>query len=123
MKGYVTTLNSISGKSELEMERALGFRAGALKAGYAVYALAAPVSIDEFDWRDRTRYSGGWDVDSSIRFGSNPNTLWSVQRRDELRAALGKKRNYNERATDLAIEQILRGEVAKLKCVTAQRGS
>ena len=114
MKGYVTTLGSIAGKSTLDLEKALGFNAGALKAGYTVYALVSFVTINEFDWRDRTRYSDGWHADPTIRFGSNPGTVWSVQRRDELRAALGKQNNYDESATDLAIERILRTELIKL---------
>jgi hypothetical protein len=40
--------------------------------------------------------------------------VWLVQRRDELRAALGKLNNYDERATDMAIERILRAELVKL---------
>jgi hypothetical protein len=87
-KGYVTTLGSVSGKGDAELERTLGFNAGSLKAGFDIYRLLDPVAINEFDWRDRTRYSAGWHIDPTIPFGSNPNVRWAVQRRDELRAAL-----------------------------------
>lgn len=113
-KGYVTTFQSIAGKSPTELERTLGFSAGALQGGYDVFALKSPVSIDEFDWRDRTRYSAGWHADPTIKFGSNPSTVWLVQRRDELRAALGKLNNYDERATDAAITRMLTVELGKL---------
>ena len=113
-KGYVTTLGSVSGKGDAELERTLGFNAGSLKAGFDTYRLLDPVAINEFDWRDRTRYSAGWHIDPTIRFGFNPNVRWAVQRRDELRAALGKQYNYNEKVTDLAIERILREELVKL---------
>ena len=113
-KGYVTTLGSVSGKSDAELASALGFNAGSLRAGYEIYRLVDPVFINEFDWRDRTRYSAGWHIDPTIRFGSSPNVQWGVQRRDELRAALGKQYNYNERLTDLAIERILSAELVKL---------
>lgn len=121
MKGYVTTLESISGKANSELEQTLGFSSGSLSAGFSVYALEGTVAKDEFDWRDRTRYAGGWHADPSIKFGSNPNTVWQVQRRDELRDALGKQHNDNEQATDQAIERILHVELEKLNVRTGPR--
>jgi hypothetical protein len=113
-KGYVTTAGSIGGKSNVELARALGFAPGSLNSGYEIYRLVEPVYVNEFDWRDRTRYSAGWHIDPTIRFGSDPNARWAVQRRDELRAALGKQNNYNEKLTDAAIERILGAELQKL---------
>ena len=118
MKGYVTNFASIAGKHSGELEQALGFSPGAFRHRYSVFSLAAPVSMNEFDWRDRTRYSGGWHADPTIKFGSDPRAVWLVQRRDELRAALGKLHNYDEQGTDAAIEKILRGELAKLNIRT-----
>jgi len=114
MKGYVTTFQSVTGKAPAELEQVLGFSPGTLRGGYDTFALFDPVSINEFDWRDRTRYSGGWHSDPTVKFGSDPSTVWLVQRRDELRAALGKLNNYDERATDAAIFRIMSAEMAKL---------
>ena len=95
-KGYVTTLSSIGSGRPSEVEMRLGFGSGSLGSGYALYALDAPVGLNEFEWRDTTRYSGGWKADPTIEFGKDPSIIWSVQRRDELRAELGKKLGYDE---------------------------
>jgi hypothetical protein len=121
MKGYVTTLDSILGKTDYEMEQALGFSQGALKSGYKVYALTEPVSASEFYWRDKTRYSGGWRADPSVKFGSDPNVVWGVQRQDELRAALGKKLNYDEKAVDAVMDGVLRESLTDLNQRTGPR--
>ena len=67
MKGYVTTLESILGKTNYELERSLGFNEESLKPGFELYALTEAVYEGEFIWRDKTRYSGGWHADASIR--------------------------------------------------------
>jgi len=114
MDGYVTTLESILGKTIYELEEALGFSHGTLKDGYQVYALTETVSSDEFYWRDKTRYSDGWHADPSIEFGSDPNVVWQAQRQDELRAALGRKFNYDEKTVDTAIDEIMQRSLAEL---------
>jgi len=106
MKGYVTTLQSVLGKTDYELEDSLGYRHGSLKPGFEIYALAQTVNIGEFVWRDKTRYSAGWHGDPSIKFGDDPNVVWGVQRQDELRAALGRKLNYDEKTVDLEIDKL-----------------
>lgn len=105
MGGYVTQWSALKYLSITKLEAALGFNPGALKYGYAVYGLADKVGIDDFEWRDRTRYSGGWHADRTIEFGT-AGLVWSVQRIDELRAALGKKLNYSESAVDEELKKI-----------------
>ena len=92
LKGYVTTYRSIAGRSNQELELALGFQMGALDSGYVVYALCESVQAGEFEWKDRTSYSAGWHYDPSIHE--------YVQRYDELRAQLGKQNNWSEAKTD-----------------------
>jgi hypothetical protein len=99
MKGYVTTYAAIAGKSASELEQSLGFHPGALTSGYLVYALSSPVAVGEFEWKDRTKYSDGWHYDLSINE--------YVQRRDELRAHLGKSNNWDEVATDLQLARFM----------------
>ncbi len=113
-RGYVTTLESILGKTGSELEQSLGYSAGRFSKGYNVYALTDTVHTGDFVWRDKTRYSAGWHPDSSIQFGSDPNAVWSVQRRDELRAALGRKLNYDEKAVDSEIAKIMERRLAEL---------
>ena len=43
MKGYVTTLDSILGKTNYELERCLGFNERSLKPGFELYALTETV--------------------------------------------------------------------------------
>jgi len=116
LKGYVTTLSSVTGRSETEIEEALGFNRGSLGGGYYIYALAAPVSVNEFEWKDQTAYSDGWHFDPLITpfKAQGDATIYGVQRQDELRAHLGKIHNYDEAATDRAIDDIMRVQVAKL---------
>ena len=89
----------VAKRDRRDLERALGFNAGALKAGYSVYALISPIALGEFEWKDRTRYSDGWHFDPTI--GEY------VQRADELRAALGKQNNWQEDATDRQIKILM----------------
>jgi hypothetical protein len=113
-KGYVTTYSAISRRSSADIERSLGFNAGRLAKGYAVYALIGLVNISEFEWRDRTRYSAGWHPDPSIKFGTDPSVIWCVQRRDELRAAMLKKHGGDERAADAEITKVLEFAASRL---------
>ena len=99
MFGYVTTLESIVGKSAEDLEAALGFNRGALMPGYWVFRLAEMVDPQDFEWKDRTRYSDGWHYDASIDE--------YVQRRDELRAHIGKRNDYDERTTDAQLDDFM----------------
>ncbi len=113
-KGYVTVLAAVEHKSKTELERALGFNTNALRQGYRLYALMGLVGLNEFEWKDRTRYSDGWHADPTIKLSSTEDLVWSVQRQDELRAALGKQHGYDEKATDRAISDIMAKQLAKL---------
>lgn len=106
MKGYVTTYAAIAGSSLRDLEQRLGFQPGALADGYCIYALTSPVAADEFDWKDRTRYSDGWHYDPSIDE--------YVQRRDELRAHLGKSNSWDEAATDRQLERFMQEQQRRL---------
>jgi hypothetical protein len=121
MKGYVTTLQSVLGKTDYELEDSLGYRHGSLKPGFEIYTLAQTVNAGEFVWRDKTRYSAGWHRDPSIKFGDDPNVVWGVQRQDELRAALGRKLNYDEKAVDLEIDKLRQRDVLELNMRTGPR--
>jgi hypothetical protein len=114
--GYVTTLAAIQGRSPADVEQRLGFGPGSLKSGYDIYALVAPVLLKEFEWKDQTAYSDGWHFDASVKpFNDRGDpTVYGVQRRDELRAHLGKLHNYNEAAVDRALDAIMRVQLAKL---------
>jgi hypothetical protein len=105
-KGYVTTQAAITGRNATEIEIALGFGPGSLADGFYVFALAEPIEVKDFEWKDRTMYSDGWHYDPSI--GEY------VQRRDELRAHLGKLNSYNEAVTDGKIVDIMQGQVQRL---------
>jgi hypothetical protein len=106
LKGYVTQFHAIKHLGVGDLERALGFGAGALAKGYAIYGLAARVEIDDFVWRDRTAFSGGWHGDPSIMLSANDPYIWGVQRIDELRAALGKRFNYVESMVDAELTRL-----------------
>jgi len=71
-----------------------------------IYALVAPVAIGEFEWKDRTRYSDGWHYDPSINE--------YVQRRDELRAHLGRLNSWDEAATDRQLDQFMEQQRGRL---------
>ena len=120
-KGYVTTLDSILGKTDYELEQLLGFSRGRLEPGYKVFSLSDTVYLRDFIWRDKTRYSAGWHGDPSIQFGSDPNVVWGVQRWDELRAALGRKLNYDEKAVDSEIAKIMERRLEELNVRTGDR--
>jgi hypothetical protein len=104
--GYVTTLDSVARRGSVELARALGFAPGALMGGYVVYALADPVALPDFEWKDRTSYSDGWHFD--------PRIGEYVQRQDELRAHWGKRSGYDESATDARLREIMAGHVRRL---------
>ena len=104
--GYVTTFSAIDGKSVSEVERSLGFNPGALRDGYLVYELLSPVELADFEWKDRTTYSGGWHLDRSINE--------YVQRGDELRSHFGKHTNYDEPATDALLQRVMENQRRRL---------
>lgn len=92
IKGYVTTYSAVAGLSHANLEVSLGFASGTLAHGYRAYQLSSPVGPNDFEWKDRTKYSGGCRYDISI--GEY------VQRADELRANLGKRHGYIEAVVD-----------------------
>jgi len=110
--GCITDLRPLIGKSNVELEDALGFSRGAFGSGYWLYRLAEPLSLDDFDWLDRTKFSDGWQW----------RNLWTgrgwiyeaVPRKDLLRALFGKKLNYNEEAVDRALLKFKVGELEKI---------
>ena len=106
LDGYVTVMQAIAGKSAVEIENALGFSPGALKNGFYVLALDAPIVAAEVEWKDRTMYSDGWHFDRTI--GEY------VQRQDELRAHLGRLNNYDESKTDANLGELLQRHVERL---------
>jgi hypothetical protein len=106
LAGYVTTMASIVGRTAPELERSLGFGDGSLADGFLVYALDDPVAVDDFEWKDRTTYSDGWHYDWTIDE--------YVQRRDELRAHLGKQHDYDEAKTDAELLAFMRAQADRL---------
>lgn len=106
MAGDVTTYISIAGKTGPEIEMRLGYKPGRLSAGFDVYELKQEVSVGDFEWTDRTRYSGGWQLQRGIgEF---------ARRFDVLRAEYGKKFGYDEARVDQELDKLLRREAAKL---------
>jgi hypothetical protein len=59
IQGDVTTLNWIGPRPPAAVERALGFRAGRLAAGYWVLLLKEPLRPDDFVFAGTTLRSGG----------------------------------------------------------------
>lgn len=59
LTGYVTQLDQITEKNGTDLALALGYTAGALAEGYALYFLIQQVGMADFRWKDRSRYSGG----------------------------------------------------------------
>jgi hypothetical protein len=110
--GCVTTLESVLGKTDQELEAALGYKRGWLRPSFELYALAEPVLAGEFLWLDKTRYSAGWHADPSIDLGDG--LIWSVPRDAELRAAFGRKLNYDEKAVDQEIAKLREKDVERL---------
>jgi hypothetical protein len=107
MTGYVTTVESIRGRTNFELEQALGFGEGTLAPGFDVYRLVEPVYKGDFVWRDKTRYSAGWHADPSVKFGPDSSVVWCVQRQDELRWALAKRHNFDDHAIDVEVQTIM----------------
>jgi hypothetical protein len=60
LKGDVTSLSAIRGKSAFELELGLGFHPGRLALGFALLQLIEPVSLGDFTWGGTTQHSGGW---------------------------------------------------------------
>lgn len=110
MDGYVTTHAAIAGKNVRDLEQALGFLPGALTKGYRVYELISPVTMDEFEWKDRTRYSGGWHYD--------PPSNEYIQRHDQLRFHLAKSNGWNEAAADAQLKRFMEEHCVRLNVRT-----
>lgn len=105
-KGYVTTYRAVAGRNHADLEKALGLASGDLSNGYRVYQLADPVGPNDFEWKDRTRYSDGWRADRRIGY--------YVRRTDELRADLGKKHGYDDAVVDKKLADFQATETKKL---------
>jgi hypothetical protein len=106
MSGYVTVLSSVTGLGHAALGDALGFAVGTLSSGYRVYQLAAPIGPNDFEWKDRTRYSDGWRGDATLGF--------KVRRIDELRAQFGKQHRYDEAAVDRRLAAFHAAQLEKL---------
>ncbi len=91
----------------MEIEDRLGFARGSLIGGYAIYELQDMIAIDDFVWRDVTKFSAGWQADPDIEFGPDKSVIWKAQRFDELRAELGKQLNYDEKKVDAALGRVM----------------
>jgi hypothetical protein len=111
LNGYVTTYSAVAGRSHAELEDVLGFAPGAFSNGLRAYQLSEPIGPNDFEWKDRTRYSGGWHFDPSI--------TEYVQRADELRAHLGKQRGYEEVVVD---RELAAFQLAQLKRLNVRSG-
>jgi|GEM_PF-2512049 hypothetical protein len=136
MLGYVTPLISLINRSPAELERLLGFSAGRLREGWALYLLVQGVSSAEFLHQGTTRYSGGKghdrDATQQLRdigmLDERKGETIRVMRVDQMRYAMFRDTG-NEQAFDLFRAL----EVAKLnqregssriaKCVPLAQGS
>ncbi len=114
LKGYVTTYESIAGKSRSEIENRLGFSSGSLQSGYAIYALAEPVAKGDFGWRDTTAYSAGMAVDPDTE---QNGVVYQVPRLDTVRYNDAVRRGYGQSTTPGELDKISRdndGAMARL---------
>jgi len=118
--GDVTTYVSVAGFRAIDLEQRIGFRHGRLAQGYAVYELEQMVRVGEFIWGDHTRFSGAWqslrELDRGEVFERDLDEY--AQRIDLVRAELGKRLHYNERAVDAELALFQRQEAAKLNVRT-----
>ncbi len=114
LKGYVTTYESIAGKSRSEIENRLGFTSGSLQSGYAIYTLAEPVAKGDFGWRDTTAYSAGMAVDPDTE---QNGVVYQVPRLDTVRYNDAVRRGYGQSTTPGELDKISRdndGAMARL---------
>lgn len=79
LRGYVTTLVSVIGRTPAELESRLGFSPGRFSAGWALYFLMEGVGPNEFRWRGRTCHSAGWvwDADAGDHVQHADLVRWS----------------------------------------------
>ena len=140
MSGYVTTLLSVTNRSSDELERTLGFGAGRLQSGWALYFLVQGVSIHEFVHQGTTRYSGGlaYDRDATELLraagmidGRRGETM-QVRRVDQMRYAMWRDSGSPEdseevfdlyRAHEVATLNRRSGPQRIVKCVPVAPGS
>jgi hypothetical protein len=106
MRGDVTTFASVAGFAPDELERRIGYRYRRLSQGYEVYELRQAVKVDDFVWRDETRYSGGWQ--------HLEDEGEDAQRIDLLRWDLYKQQNYNDANGEKELKAFLDRETEKL---------
>ena len=109
--GCVTTLESVLGKTDFELENTLGFEGGYLRAGFRLWALADKVEAGEFRWLDKTRFAGGWHVDRSVIFDGQ---IMLVQRQDELREALDRRFNHDQKKVEGVLNDMAKKDLAAL---------
>jgi len=124
--GYVTQLKSIVAKNTWQLERSLGFGPFSLSAGYQLYFLFDYIHINEFQWKDTTRYSAGWASDANaVVVGKNGEVEhFYAQRFDQLRYErdAANQRNIAQRPNlpdDWEIDQFMRRQVP---IINIQRG-
>ena len=106
LKGFVTTFASVQNKNRKELEEILGFSWGALAGGYRLYRLVEEVKLGQFEWCDKTHFSGGWHYDPSIKE--------FVQRQDEQRWKFMQKHDYHAPKADKDFDIFMAGEMARL---------
>ena len=119
--GDITLLPAIAGHLPDAVERRLGFHRGRLSEGYCVLILLDPVTISDFSWGDRTRYSGGTQA-VEVVFDSNPKTKLSfaVPRLDIVRGN-SLVQNANDDIADKAVNELLRQSSHRINAGVANK--
>lgn len=59
LKGYVTQLEHVVCKRPTDLALSLGYSIDGLSDGYYLYLLIEQIGLPEFQWKERSRYSGG----------------------------------------------------------------
>lgn len=126
-QGYITQLKSIVAKNTWQLERSLGFGPFGLSAGYRLYFLFDYIRINEFLWKDTTRYSAGWAPDPNAVVMGNKGVMdhFHAQRYDQHRYALDAENQRNiarglpSLPDDWEIDQFMRKQVP---IINVQRG-
>lgn len=106
MTGYVTQLIWLINKSTQELERLLGYNAGGLSQGWALYVLIEGVGPRDFIYHGRTRHSAGlaYDRDATEQLREagmiKANETMRVRRVDQLRYQMFVDNKEDEMAFD-----------------------
>ena len=104
-KGYVTTLDSVTGKTSGELERVLGFSRGSLSKGYHLYFMRQHVGPYDFRWQGTTRHSGGWVLEEVGEIDGEPIYEY-IQVSDQVRAKMNRHAENWAYDNLLALEQV-----------------